>query len=171
MAAAGLVAVAVGGVVACDPEGLSSTTVAYTTDQTVTKELERQKAEVNWLSCTASLGGGDKAYTPGRTPSPTESAVADVDCTGETADKKKITVTGRVTRVVNGHCVRGDLTARIDGKQWFHVDGLGNCDVPSTPGQTPPVNNEPQQPGPTVTVTVTRTVWCQGDPTCWPQGK
>lgn len=82
MAAAGLVAVAVGGVVACDPAGLSSASVAYTTDQTVTKELERQKADVAWLSCTASYGGGNKAYTPGKTPSPTENTVADVDCTG-----------------------------------------------------------------------------------------
>ncbi|MFD9331516.1 hypothetical protein [Streptomyces sp. NPDC060065] len=170
MAAAGLAAVAVGGVVACDPAGLSSASVAYTTDQTVTKELERQKADVAWLSCTASYGGGNKAYTPGKTPSPTENTVADVDCTGETSDGKDITVTGKVTRAVNGQCVRGDLTARIDGKQWFHVKGLGNCDTPSTPGYTPPVNN-PQQPGPTVTVTVTKTIYCQGNPTCWPQGK
>ncbi|MFE9764396.1 hypothetical protein ACFYPC_07665 [Streptomyces sp. NPDC005808] len=167
----GFAAVAVGGVVACDPSGLSSASVAYTTDQTVTKELDRQNADVAWLSCTASFDGGNQVYTPGRTPSPTEDTVADVDCTGETSDGKDISVTGKVTRAVDGRCVRGDLTARIDGKQWFHVTGLGNCDAPSTPGNTPPVNNEPQQPGPTVTVTVTKTIWCQGDPTCWPQGK
>jgi hypothetical protein len=46
------------------------------------------------------------------------------------------------------------------------VEGLGDCNA--TP--TPPVNN-PGQPGPTVTVTVTKTIWCQNDPQCWPDGK
>lgn len=159
-AVAGLAVVAVGSMVACEPGGLNSATVAYTTDQTVTAELERQKADVRWLNCTATYGDD------GVSPSATENAVAEVDCEGETEDGKDITVTGRITRAVSGACVRGDLTAKIDGKQWFHVEGLGDCTAPSTP----PVNN-PQQPGATVTVTVTKTVYCQSDPDCWPEGK
>ncbi|MER5291687.1 hypothetical protein ABT382_06295 [Streptomyces pharetrae] len=154
---------AVGGVVACEPGGLSSATVAYTTDETVTRELERQKADVRWLTCTASFGDDG-----GSTPTASEDTVADVDCEGETSDGKEITVDGKVTRAVNGRCIRGDIVAKVDGKEWFHVQGLGDCDAPSTP----PVNQPPGGgPGPEVTVTVTRTVWCQSDPQCWPQGK
>ncbi|MFF0157774.1 hypothetical protein ACFYRY_09600 [Streptomyces sp. NPDC005263] len=162
VAVAGLAMVAVGGAVACEPGGLNTATVAYTTDQTVTAELERQKADVRWLNCTAS-------YDDGASPSPSasEHTVASVDCKGETDDGKDITVTGSITRAVSGACVRGDLTAKIDGRQWFHVNGLGNCESKTTP----PVNR-PGQPGPTVTVTVTRTVWCQVDPSCRPvEGK
>ncbi|KOG40787.1 hypothetical protein AQJ84_12535 [Streptomyces resistomycificus] len=160
VAAVALAGLAVGGAVACDPAGLNSATVAYTTDQTVTAELERQKADVRWLNCTASYGDGRS------TPTATENAVAEVDCEGETDDGKDITVTGKVTRAVSGACVRGDLTAKIDGKVWFHVEGLGDCDAKNTP----PVN-DPGQPGPTVTVTVTKTVYCQKAPQCWPDGK
>ena len=156
-----LAVVGVGGVAACDPNGLSTATVAFTTDQTATKELERQHVDVRWLTCTAAYEGGKS------TPTATVNTVVNVDCKGKTDDGKDITVTGKVTRAVNGACVRGDLTAKVGGKEWFHVDGLGNCDA--TP--TPPVNN-PGQPGPTVTVTVTKTIWCKGDPQCWPvEGK
>jgi hypothetical protein len=163
VAVTGLAAVAVGGMAACEPGGLNTATVAYTTDETVTAELERQKANVRWLSCTAS-------YEDGVTPSASENTVAEVDCEGETDDGKDITVTGEVTRAVSGACVRGDLTAKIDGKEWFHVEGLGDCDARTTP----PVNNpgQPGQPGPTVTVTVTQTIWCERYPTCRPvEGK
>ncbi|MGW8744641.1 hypothetical protein [Streptomyces sp. NPDC055794] len=153
--------VAVGGVVACEPGGLSSATVAYTTDRTMTRELERQKADVRWLTCTANTEGD------GSTASPSEETVASVDCDGETGDGKKITVDGKVTRVVNGACVRGDLKAEVDGKEWFRVKGLGNCDATSAPPENRPSQ---QQPGPTVTVT--RTIWCPGDPHCRPvEGK
>ncbi|MEU3728248.1 hypothetical protein AB0E81_02385 [Streptomyces sp. NPDC033538] len=160
--------VAVGGVVACDPGGLSSASVAFTTDQTVTRELERQKADVRWITCTASVGddGGDGG-DGGATASAGEDTVASVDCEGETDDGKDITVDGEVTRVVNGACVRGDLTAKVDGEEWFRVKGLGNCDTTSAP----PANRPSQdQPGPTVTVT--RTIWCPDDPHCRPvEGK
>jgi hypothetical protein len=157
---AGLAVVAVGGLAACEPGGLNSATVAYTTDQTVTAELERRKADVRWLTCTAS-------YDDGATPSASESTVAEVDCEGETGDGQDITVTGKVTRAVSGACVRGDLTARIDGKQWFHVEGLGDCDARTTPPA-----GLPGRPGPTVTVTVTQTIWCESYPTCRPvEGK
>ncbi|MFD4256118.1 hypothetical protein ACFWR9_00380 [Streptomyces sp. NPDC058534] len=153
--------VAVGGVVACEPGGLSSATVAYTTDQTMTRELERQKSDVRWLTCTASTGGG------GGSASPSEDTVASVDCEGETDDGREITVDGKVTRVVNGACVRGDLKAEVDGKEWFRVKGLGNCEATSAPPANGP---SPQQPGPTVTVT--RTIWCPDDPHCRPvEGK
>ncbi len=174
MAGAVLVVSAVGGAVACDPGGLSTASVAYTTDRTATAELNRRHASVRWLTCTGNYGG-DKAYTPGRpTPSASATTVVTVDCQGETKDGRKITVTGKVTRAVDGACVRGDLTAEVGGKEWFHVSGLGNCDATTGPTYRPPVTHRPTngQPGPTVTVTVTRTVWCQGDPTCWPvQGK
>ncbi|MCX5048073.1 MULTISPECIES: hypothetical protein [unclassified Streptomyces] len=168
-AATVLVMTAVGGAVACDPGGLNSAAVAYTTDQTATKELERQKVDVQWLSCTANYGN-NKASTGKAAPSASETTVADVDCQGQTKDGREITVTGKVTRAVNGACVRGDLTAKVGGKQWFHVSGLGNCNA--TPS---PIFNNPsrgQQPGATVTVTVTKTIWCKGDPQCWPvEGK
>ncbi|MFF5478268.1 hypothetical protein ACFY5C_13155 [Streptomyces sp. NPDC012935] len=163
-AVAGLAVVAVGSVVGCDPSGLSSATVAFTTDQTVTDELERQKADVQWLNCTGSYDGGGN----GSSPTASENAVVKVDCEGETKDGKDIVVTGRITRAVSGSCVRGDLVAKIDGKEWFHVNGLGDCDA--TPSPVNPSGGG-QQPGPTVTVTVTKTVYCKQHPNCWPEGK
>lgn len=156
-----LAVVVVGGVTACDPAGLNSASVAYTTDQTVTKELERQKANVQWLTCQASYGNRP-------TPTATDNAVAEVHCTGETTSNQDIDVDGKITRVVNGQCVRGELTAKIDGKQWFRVNGLGNCNA--TPEPNNPGGNG--QPGATVTVTVTETIWCDKYPDCRPvQGK
>ncbi|MFI9149595.1 hypothetical protein [Streptomyces sp. NPDC053367] len=159
-AASVLAVISVAGVAACDPAGgLNGATVAYTTDHLVTAELERQKADVRWLTCTASVDDGD-----GASPSATADDLAAVDCQGETGDGKDITVTGRVTRAVSGACVRGDLTAKIDGRQWFHVQGLGNCDATTAP----PAGG----PRPAVTVTVTQTVWCDDFPQCRPvEGK
>ncbi|MFE2299269.1 hypothetical protein ACFXAW_13835 [Streptomyces sp. NPDC059445] len=169
--AVGLGAAGVFAVTGCQPvDGLSTATVAYTTDQTATSELKHRHVDVRWLTCTASLGNAAKAYTPGKSPSPSENTVASVDCQGQTGDGRAITVKGKVTRAVNGACVRGDLRATVGGKQVFHVKGLGDCGA----GPTPPVTYHPTdgQPNPTVTVTVTRTMWCKGDPTCWPsQGK
>ncbi|MET8566863.1 hypothetical protein [Streptomyces sp. NPDC004783] len=159
--AAGSAVVAVGGLAACDPGGLSSASVAYTTDQTVTRELDRRDADVRWLTCTASYGDS------GRTASAGESAVASVHCEGKTDGGADITVDGKVTRVVNGACVRGDLTAKVDGKRWFDVKGLGDCDA-----TTPPPGEGPARDRPGPTVTVTRTIWCPGDPHCRPvEGK
>ncbi|ELP68693.1 hypothetical protein STRTUCAR8_03862 [Streptomyces turgidiscabies Car8] len=173
VAAAGLVVAAVSVVVACDPGGLGSATVSFTTDRTATAELERRGVHVQWLTCTASVGdaNGNKASTSGSSPSPSATTVADVDCQGKTTDGKDITVTGKVTRAVDGRCVRGNLTAKVDGKQRFRVSGLGNCDEPSTPRATwrPPDNG---RPAPTVTVTATKTIYCQKNPNCWPvEGK
>ncbi|MEU0003365.1 hypothetical protein ABZ079_03390 [Streptomyces sp. NPDC006314] len=166
-AVAGLVVLAGGAVVACDPGGLSSATVAYTTDKTATDELQRRHVDVSWLTCTGSYGKG--GHPSGKSPSPTETTVVSVDCRGETEDGRKITVTGKVTKAVGGACVRGDLTAEVGGRQVFHVGGLGDCDATPGPTYRPPTGGQPR---PAVTVTVTRTVWCTGDPTCWPvEGK
>lgn len=167
VAAAGLAVLAVGAGAACDPIGLGSAAVAYTTDQTATKKLEQDNVKVQWLNCTAAYED-DSSATPA--PSASENTVASVDCQGRTDDGRDITVTGKVTRTVEGACVRGDLTAKVGGKQIFHVSGLGDCDATPTPVVTyRPTAGQPQ---PDVTVTVTRTIWCQGDPTCWPvQGK
>lgn len=165
---AGLGVVAVVGLVACEGGGMNTGAVAFTTDQMGTRELERHGVDVQWLNCTASYddSGGDKSSSP----SASVNTVANVDCKGEDKDGRDITITGKVTKEVNGKCVRGDLTAKVDGKERFRVDVLGNCNAPD-PTPTPGSPNQPDQPGPTVTVTVTQTIWCQKDPQCWPEGK
>ncbi|KOV63073.1 hypothetical protein [Streptomyces sp. MMG1121] len=169
VAVAGLVVVGGGAVVGCQPTDLNSSAAAYTTRTTATAALKRQHVDVSWLSCVGNYGG-----RAGRTPSPSETTVVSVGCQGETTDRKKITVSGKVTKAVDGACVRGDLTARVGGRQVFHVDGLGDCDA--TPGPT--YKTPTYHPGggrPTVTVTVTETGASpprKGDPTCWPvEGK
>ncbi|WP_223832800.1 hypothetical protein [Streptomyces venezuelae] len=167
--AVGLVGAAALGVTACDPVngGMNTSAVALTVDEAGTKELERQGADVSWLSCTA--GFADKV-TPKNGSGPTESVI-EVDCQGETDDGTDISVKGRVSSVVDGACVRGNLTAKVGGEQWFRVDVLGNCDAGDGDGDgdggsggggggdqpsTPPTHQEPDPaPTPTVTVTVT----------------
>ncbi|MFG3099287.1 hypothetical protein ACGFZL_01925 [Streptomyces sp. NPDC048182] len=154
-------AVAVVGVAACDPGGLNSATVAYTTDQTMTRELDRRQIDVERLTCTASVGdrGGSASATP--------ADVASVECRGETRDGRDIAVDGQVTRVVDRACVRGLLVAKVGGKERLRVSGLGDCDATSAP---PGGSGGGQGPGPTVTVT--RTIWCPEDPHCRPvEGK
>ena len=160
--------VAVFGMVACEPgDGMSTAAVAITTDQAGTHELEKQGVDVQWLTCTASYG--DKGPTAGSSPS--VRSVASVDCVGEAADGRDITIKGKVTQEVNGTCVRGDLTAEVGGKERFHVDVLGNCraGTPSTaPSWTPPVEHRttPPHERPGATVTVTKTVTTFPNPTC-----
>ncbi|MFD7686660.1 hypothetical protein [Streptomyces sp. NPDC059781] len=158
--AVGFAVAAVAGVTACEGGGLSSAAVAFTTDETVTKELNQRKTDVRWLSCTGSFGDKNTA---------SRNTVASVDCKGETQDGKEITVTGRITHAVNGACVRGNITAKVGGKQVFRVDGLGDCDSTSPPRVGEPTH---RGPNPTVTVTVTTTVWCEQYPSCRPvEGK
>ncbi|WP_461058150.1 hypothetical protein [Streptomyces pseudoechinosporeus] len=146
--------------------------MAITTDQVGTRELERQGVDVRWVSCTASYG---ESATAGN--SPNARSVATVDCVGEDKEGRDITIKGKVTQEVDGKCVRGDLIARVGGKEWFRADVLGNCDAadpttaaptPSPPdddhGSTPPVDHETSPPGPTVTVTTTVTE--RPSPTC-----
>ncbi|WP_286256697.1 hypothetical protein [Streptomyces graminofaciens] len=159
--------------VGCEPgAGLSTGAVAFTTDQTATRELEKQGLDVRWLTCTASYDDSKNSddKQAGNKSSPSAHTVANVDCTGEDKKGREIKVTGKVTKEVSGKCVRGDLTAKVDGKEWFRVDVLGNCNAPdATPTPNSPVTDQPNQPGPTVTVT--QTIWCQRDPECWPEGK
>ncbi|CAM5444870.1 hypothetical protein SALBM217S_07847 [Streptomyces griseoloalbus] len=115
MLAAGFAVAAVAGVAACEGGSLGSTAVAITTDGTVTKELNRQKDKVRWLTCNASFGDRD-----GSSASPRSRATAaSVDCEGETEGGKEITVTGRVrTPPSTMPRVRGDITAQgVDGRQ------------------------------------------------------
>ncbi len=177
VAAAGLAVAAVGGIAACDPGGPNAAAVAYTTDRTATAELNRRHASVRWLTCTAHHGDASAAKTDGgAAPSASRTTLASVDCRGRTDDGREITVTGEVTRAVDGACVRGDLSAKVGGKEWFHVHGLGDCGATAAPTYRPPGGGTHRPtgrpPGPTVTVTVTRTIWCQGDPACLPvEGK
>ncbi|WPO73808.1 hypothetical protein [Streptomyces sp. KN37] len=177
--AVGLAGAAALGVTACDPAngGLNTAAVALTTDRMGTKELERQKLDVAWLSCTARY---QDRVTP-KSGEPTEKAVVEVDCQGESGGNdgnKDITIKGKVSSLVDGRCVRGDLTAKVDGKQWFKVDVLGNCGAgdgdggsPTPPGSShqppsqPPPSHDRPEPRPTVTVTVTVTP-APPPPTC-----
>lgn len=137
--AGGLAVVVLGGVVACDPAGeLSSSAVSITTDQLGTRALKDHGISVQWLSCSASVNGGTSASGKTGTASPRASStaakgVASVDCQGETADKQKITITGRVTEQQDGRCVRGRLTAQVGKRTVFDVNGLGDCSAPSGP--------------------------------------
>ncbi|MGY0023948.1 hypothetical protein [Streptomyces sp. cg35] len=118
--------------VACEPVNgdLSPSTAASTTDQEATEELNRQHADVAWLSCSAVTdeSSGSSASTP---------TSVEVNCTGKTRKGEDITVKGAVHEVVSGKCVRGDLTARVENKVWFHVYVLGNC-TESSGSSTPP---------------------------------
>ncbi|WP_416986275.1 hypothetical protein [Streptomyces sp. T028] len=156
------VPVVVGGAVACEPGGgVSGMSVAYTTDQAATAEIEQRDVDVRWLTCTA-----------GR-----DDSLVSVDCQGETGDGEDITVTGKVVRAVDGKCVRGDVRADVGKKELFRVSGVGDCgsvtpspvEAPSSPagasGSAQP-GGRPADPSgvrPTVTVTVTVTKTVEGD--------
>ncbi|WP_306334271.1 hypothetical protein [Streptomyces sp. KL118A] len=170
--AVGLAGATALGVTACEPVdgGMNTSAVALTTDEMGTKELERQGVDVAWLSCTASF---EDKVTP-RSESAETQSVVKVDCQGETDDGTDITIRGRVYSVVDGACVRGNLTAKVGDKEWFRVDVLGNCESGNGDGNgdgngngngdgghdgggqpsTPPSHEEPA-PAPTTTVTVT----------------
>jgi hypothetical protein len=128
-AAGAVVLAAVAGAVGCRPvDGdLNPSTVAATTDQEATRELNRQHAKVAWLSCSGSYDSRAKAARS----SPSE---VTVDCRGKAKGGKDATLKGWIYGVVPGKCVRGDVIARIDGKVWFHLQVLGNCAPPSGTG-------------------------------------
>jgi hypothetical protein len=191
--AVGLAGAAALGVTACEPANgdVNTSVVALTTDRMGTKELERQHLDVAWLSCTARY---EDTATPKSGSSADGNAAVTVDCQGESDDGKDITVKGKVHSVVDGGCVRGDLTAEVDGKQWFQADVLGNCDAGDDngdgddngndndgndngndnggngngDGSNPPVSHQPpstEEPRPGPTTTVTVTVTPPA-PTC-----
>ncbi|WP_336605777.1 hypothetical protein [Streptomyces sp. BA2] len=177
--AVGFAGAAVIGVTACDPVdgGMNTAAVAITTDEMATKELERQHLDVLWISCNARY---KDRVTPS-SGSPDRDTAVTVDCQGQARNGKgsdntsEVTVKGSVWSVVDGHCVRGNLTAKVDGKEWFRVDVLGDCaggDEPEQP-EDPDQPDEPDQP-PAATVTVTATPDPppqQPDPTCSCRGK
>ncbi|MFP3991278.1 hypothetical protein U9R90_28185 [Streptomyces sp. E11-3] len=177
--AAGAVTAAVVAVTACEPVGstMSATAVAITTDQVGTKALEQKNIDVQWLSCSATLGEGGKTTpnTGDPTPSPSVRSVATVDCQGKTMDDKDITITGKVTEELDGRCVRGDLTAKVDNRVVFEANMLGNCAATTEPPRTPPVTYEPtptsppdatEPPDDPARPTVTVTVTADPPPTC-----
>ena len=145
-----VVPVLAGGAVACEPGGAGSVSVAYTTDETATAEIERRDVDVRWLTCTSAYGSDDRD-------------IVSVDCRGESGDGRDLTVTGKVTRAVDGACVRGDLAADVGDRQLFRVSGLGDCASATPSPVAPPGSARPGgQPTVTVTVTVTETVGAGG---------
>ena len=168
-AAVCLAATAVVGVTACEPtDGLNTASIAVTTDRTATRALEHEGVDVQWLTCTANVNGGEAKASPARAGSATASPrrLADVDCSGRTKDGRDITVAGQVRQAVDGRCVRGDLTAKADGRTVFRASLLGNCEAP-LPTAAPDDGKGGGGGGgggarPTVTVTVTVTERPQG---------
>lgn len=158
-AAVCLAVTAVAGLTACEPaDGLNTASIAVTTDLTATRALEHEGVHVQWLTCTANVGGDGAKSSSARVGSATASTrrVADVDCSGRTKDGRDITVAGEVRQAVDGRCVRGDLTAKADGRTVFRASLLGNCDAPpSTPAPDSGKNGGGVRPTVTVTVTVT----------------
>nr|WSW69302.1 hypothetical protein OG461_25645 [Streptomyces sp. NBC_00995] len=157
-----LAVTAVAGLTACEPaNGLNTASVAVTTDRTATRALEHEGVDVQWLTCTANAGGGGAKSPSARSGSATAATrrVADVDCGGRTKDGRDITVAGEVRQAVDGRCVRGDLTAKADGRTVFRASLLGNCDAPPTTPAPAPDDGRGGGAGarPTVTVTVTVT--------------
>ena len=141
-----VVPVMAGGAVACEPGGVSSMSVAHTTDEAATAEIERRDVDVRWLTCTSDYEPDDRN-------------LVSVDCRGKSGDGRDITVTGKVTRAVDGACVRGDLAADVGDKELFRVSGLGDCESATPSPVAPPGSARPGgQPTVTVTVTVTKTV-------------
>ncbi|WP_231626435.1 hypothetical protein [Streptomyces apocyni] len=177
-------------VTACEPVGstMSATAVAVTTDQLGTAALERRDVDVQWLSCTANINQDGKTTTPNAnravahtssspSPSPSVRSVATVDCHGKTTDDKPLAINGKVTEELDGRCVRGDLTAKVDNQVVFKANMLGNCSATTEPPRTPPVTYDPTPtptPAPTTppddparpTVTETVTVTADPPPPC-----
>ncbi|MEU9198910.1 hypothetical protein [Streptomyces sp. NPDC048332] len=162
-AAVCLAVTAVAGLTACEPaDGLNTASIAVTTDRTATRALEHEGVDVQWLTCSANAGEDSAKPSSARAGSATASTrrVADVDCRGRTKDARDITVAGEVRQAVDGRCVRGDLTAKADGRTVFRASLLGNCDAPPStpaPGSGSGGNGGGGGARPTVTVTVTVT--------------
>ncbi|MFS7878389.1 hypothetical protein ACEYXF_34365 [Streptomyces asiaticus] len=124
------VGAAVVAVTACEPTGggISSVTIAITTDQVATEALERGGVGVRWMSCNAEFRHGRTAGAA--SPSQSERAGetdARVDCHGRTDNDKDVRIRGRVTYVREDHCVRGDLTGQVDGRKVFEANVIGEC--------------------------------------------
>lgn len=160
LALAAVTVAAVAGATACDPDaagGLNSAAVALATDQAGTRALEQAGLTVQWMSCTAEMGTRPGAPSPSAGSS---GQVARVNCEGETKDRKKLTIKGKVTEEREGRCVRGDLTATAGDRVVFRVQALGNCGTGRPTGSGQPTRTTTGRPtdGPTSRPTVTETV-------------
>ncbi|WP_229859216.1 hypothetical protein [Streptomyces poonensis] len=151
---------------------MNSAAVAYTTEDTATQALERQGHDVRWMTCKSSYdrvndpnrdgneyqntdrySSGDRYGSQARYQDDDapryNSSVQEVDCKGETIEGQPIRIYGTVSREIDGRCVRGDLTARVDDRQVFRADVLGDCDSRGGDGwNTPPANDNPGNDNP-----------------------
>ncbi|WP_344531766.1 hypothetical protein [Streptomyces albiaxialis] len=169
--AAGAATAAVLAVTACEPGaggGLSTASVALATDQAGTEALERAGVEVQWMSCTAHMG--TRPGTATATRSSRGGEVARVECEGETTNRKKLAIKGRVTEEKDGRCVRGDLVATSGSRTLFKASVLGNCDADPTRTTRPPRPTDGPTDRPTDRPTVTRTVDPPTEPPETPTG-
>ncbi|MFI5804644.1 hypothetical protein [Streptomyces sp. NPDC051561] len=156
LAVIGAVGAAVVGVVACEPSGgaggLSSFAVALTTDRTGTRALERVGIDVNWMTCTSTVGDGPRINTrPHTRPSVATSApsvrnIATVSCEGQTNEGREIRIEGKVTDERDGRCVRGDLTAKVAGRTVFRANVLGDCNSRTAAPTSRPTSQPTSQP-------------------------
>ncbi|MEV4433328.1 hypothetical protein [Streptomyces sp. NPDC049585] len=143
--AAGLVVAAVVALAGCEPAaGLDATTVAAVTQRQASLTLGRSGVAVAWLTCRgkAQDGGTDMAG------SPQPVTIVGIDCEGGTDKGRRIIVFGTVTGVSGTACVRGLLTANVDGRTVFRVSVLGDCT--RTGGGGGPSSSVPTAPGPGV---------------------
>ncbi|MDT3395657.1 hypothetical protein RKE29_03160 [Streptomyces sp. B1866] len=109
----------------CDPDesGLGPASVAFTTDKLSTRALERGGLSVRWLTCT-----GDPKEERVAGSSASRSPDVSIDCRGRTDDDRKIRITGVVRYAEESRCVRGELTAAVDGHRVFRTRAIGKCD-------------------------------------------
>lgn len=147
--AAVLTAAAVVGLTGCDPTGgLDSATVALTTQRQASLALRHADVDVNWLSCRGKAENGGKDDSGATQPV----TIVGVDCEGRTGAGKKIIVYGKVTGMDTDACVRGLLTAKVDGKTVFSLSVLGDCSKGSggsgASGGPPPPPSRPPSASP-----------------------
>ncbi|MFF4530334.1 hypothetical protein ACFY1P_13750 [Streptomyces sp. NPDC001407] len=143
----------------CEPTGaggLDAITVAVTTGKRATDELKREGYDVRWISCAGKAE--DAGVTDKGSPRPV-SAVG-VDCEGRTGGGGKIIVFGRITGISGQACVKGRITAKVDGRTVFVVSVLGDCSRASSGGPSSGGAGGPTPP-----------VGRSGSPSCSPSGR
>ncbi|MFD8998509.1 hypothetical protein [Streptomyces abikoensis] len=124
--------------------GLDATAVAATTQREAGRALDREGVHAAWLSCKGKAENGGK--DPG-TGSALPVTVVGVDCEGRTDNGKRIIVYGSVTGMSGQGCVRGLLTAKVDGRTVFQVTVLGDCDGTGGGSGKPPASDKPPASG------------------------
>ncbi|WKK22014.1 hypothetical protein QZH56_24810 [Streptomyces olivoreticuli] len=127
----------------CEPtgDGLDAITVAVTTGKRATDELKHEGYDVRWVSCSGKAEDG--GVTDKGSPRPVPAI--GVDCQGRTGGGGKIIVFGRVTGISGDACVKGRVTAKVDGRTVFVVRVLGDCSRASASSgggpQSPPAGH------------------------------